>query len=133
MASSRKRFRHDNAKDNSYFLINHRSLQGCRKCNFRQPTVVGFYSLDLQRKYCADMSQLTYIVCPESSDNLSFDLNIGIDNAERRDETDEPKLDNLLKWISLNKSTLITDPQGRLVLNVVGINYFNYLNHYSGS
>lgn len=79
---------------------------------FQLPKCVGSFSLDLERNYHSDLSQLQYLQLPNPKEDqepnlankdweVEFDLGKGIQNAIEKDEvlTNQTMLDNLLTWI----------------------------------
>lgn len=76
---------------------------------FQLPRAVGFYSLDQDRNYNSDHSQLRYLALSKKSNiwtgsqtcNVSFNLRNGIEKAIEKDEESiqEKMLDDLLTWI----------------------------------
>ena len=79
---------------------------------FRYPAKVGEFSLDERRNFHHDNSQKKYIIWPSKrsledgqSADVNFDLNLLLEKAVRKDETQpSERLDNLLKWVLENQS-----------------------------
>ncbi|GIY86648.1 decapping and exoribonuclease protein [Caerostris darwini] len=66
---------------------------------FRKPSEIGFFSLDEERKFHDDNRQLKYIILPSDMNNVYMDLNIGYENAIRKEFAKKEKLDTMLSWI----------------------------------
>ena len=74
---------------------------------FRQPVIIGHFSLDGYRKFLPDMSGLQYVVKHMLEPNrgmVRFDLNKGVKKAVKAipSKSDE-RLDHLLKGVMLNR------------------------------
>ena len=69
---------------------------------FRQPKEIGFLSLDINRKFSGDKSQLKYYVKPADLKNVAFDLKIGYKEMIRKDENSEEYINDILRWILTN-------------------------------
>ena len=69
---------------------------------FRQPKEIGFLSLDINRKFSGDKSQLKYYVKPPDFKNVAFDLKIGYKEMIRKDENSEEYINDILRWILTN-------------------------------
>ncbi|KAM9783606.1 decapping and exoribonuclease protein-like [Syngnathus typhle] len=73
---------------------------------FEERVEEGSFSLDTQRSFHHDKSQMRYFVKPEQSPN--FDLRDGYnDRYIRRDENVKKNLEHILHWILANKSNLM--------------------------
>ncbi len=70
---------------------------------FRQPSEVGSFCYDADRIFVHDRCQLRYYVSPPNPDNTSFDLRSGYNIFIQKDETLKCYLNNLLKWVQLNR------------------------------
>lgn len=70
---------------------------------FRQPTEVGSFSLDEQRIFHHNRSQLKNYHPPRNVECCQFDLNHGYSQMIKKDESVKEKIDNMLKWIMENK------------------------------
>jgi hypothetical protein len=70
---------------------------------YSKPRVVGYYSIDCDRKYCADLSQLQYIHLPADY-NVKFDLDRGRRLAQKKDDSYDEKIDNILRWMLQNSN-----------------------------
>jgi len=70
---------------------------------YSKPRVIGYYSVDCDRKYCGDLSQLKYIHLP-SDYNVKFDLDRGRTLAQKKDDSYDEKIDNLLRWMLQNSN-----------------------------
>ena len=90
---------------------------------FRRPRIIGGFSVDAERKFIPDRSQLRFF-CPEKLKNSSqpgssykrvnWDLNHGYDKVIRKDQNfkKEEGISFMLKWILQNKSTFqVVNPQ----------------------
>lgn len=81
------------------------------------PKIVGCYSLDTDRNYQANFSQLKYLVLPRHGDNVNFNL-----NRRFRHFLDKPpgiarqeKIDHLLEFIAKNFRKLRQPQQQRIL------------------
>jgi hypothetical protein len=70
---------------------------------YSKPRVIGYYSVDCDRKYCEDLSQLKYIHLPADY-NVKFDLDRGRTLAQKKDDSYDEKIDNLLRWMLQNSN-----------------------------
>jgi len=70
---------------------------------YSRPRVIGYYSVDCDRNYCGDLSQLKYIHLPADF-NVKFDLDRGRTLAQKKDDSYDEKIDSLLKWMLQNSS-----------------------------
>ncbi|XP_076246172.1 decapping and exoribonuclease protein-like isoform X2 [Calliopsis andreniformis] len=68
---------------------------------FSKPQIIGHYSIDGERRYFSDLSQLKYYKQPLDLKHVNFNLD---DNSQTvyKEEDVDVKLDFLLKWISEN-------------------------------
>ncbi|KAK7788557.1 hypothetical protein R5R35_011747 [Gryllus longicercus] len=82
---------------------------------FQRPIVLGSFSLDRERVYCSDLSQLKYIKAPKNPKNVKFDLNDKLSDTIEKNEEINEKLDNVLKWISHNVKPPIDERIGDIV------------------
>ena len=71
---------------------------------FRQPKEIGNFSQDFRRKFQHDKSSLKFYIAPNKSNNLHFDLKSGYDCFIMRDESVKENIDDLLRWVLVNKS-----------------------------
>ena len=69
---------------------------------FRQPREISSFSLDGDRKFHHDRSQLRLYAPPENSRSISFNLRDGYNCFVKRDETKKEHLDELLRCILLS-------------------------------
>lgn len=65
----------------------------------RQPKEISVFSLDHDRQFHHDKSQLRAYAPPPNAGNVAFDLRAGYDRFIQRDETKKEHLDHLLKCI----------------------------------
>ena len=72
--------------------------------NLRQPIEVGSFSLDGQRKYHDDRSQLRIYNPPCAMRGLSFNLRDGYDTYIEKDDEVQERLTHLLMWITKHKN-----------------------------
>ncbi|XP_067007859.1 decapping and exoribonuclease protein [Anabrus simplex] len=95
----------DGANEPRKNLRVHRSDYMAAFPSFQRPVVSGYFSLDSERKYCPDMTELKYIYMPSNLNDVKFDLNKGVESMVRSiNEYPDEKLDNILKWILQNKN-----------------------------
>ena len=86
-----------NVKCNTFSLHPIRQYSGV-KPYFRKPVEVGSFSLDGQRSYHDDRSQLRYYVEPKCKD-FRFNLREGYDTYVEKDDDVKERLTHLLMWI----------------------------------
>ena len=79
----------------------------CKFPFFRQPKEIGAFSHDEKRQFQHNRNQLKYYRPPENCENTSFDLSIGYKTFIKRDDSIKENLDNLLRWILLNRITFV--------------------------
>ena len=90
---------------------------------FRRPRIIGGFSVDAQRKYLCDRSQMRFF-CPEKLKNsaqtgssykrVNWDLNEGLDHVVRKDQNfkKDEGISLMLKWILENKVAFqVIDPR----------------------
>jgi hypothetical protein len=70
---------------------------------YSKPRVIGYYSLDSDSNYCGDLSQLKYIHLPANY-NVKFDLDHGRKLAQKKYDSYDEKVDNLLRWMLQNSN-----------------------------
>ncbi|XP_039253372.2 decapping and exoribonuclease protein-like [Styela clava] len=69
---------------------------------FSKPVEIGVFSIDGQRKFCNNLSQMSYVE-DTSRWCKNMDLNDGYkDRFVKRDENVKERLDNLLRWVVSN-------------------------------
>ena len=83
----------------------------CKFPYFREPKEVGSFSHDADRNFQHNRDQLMYYEPPANIEDVSFDLRDGYDIFNKKDDSVKEKLDDLLKWISLNKSKFLIENQ----------------------
>lgn len=70
---------------------------------FQKPSVIGVFSVDKNRKVILNESQIKYLYWTKSfkstSKKVNFDLNEGIKNCIRKDESVNEKLDHIFYWM----------------------------------
>ncbi|XP_042907114.1 decapping and exoribonuclease protein [Parasteatoda tepidariorum] len=81
------------------FDVRHPNAYNGRFPNFREPSEIGCFSLDGERRYHDDNHQLKYICMPNNFDYLDMDLNEGYDVAIRKEFGKKERLDSFLTWI----------------------------------
>lgn len=69
---------------------------------FRKPCEVGYFSLDGDRSYHDDSSQLRHYSAPTTK-QFHFDLRKGYDSYVEKDDDVKERLTHLLMWISKHK------------------------------
>ncbi|XP_056019700.1 decapping and exoribonuclease protein-like isoform X2 [Ostrea edulis] len=77
--------------------------------NFRQPSEIGCLSLDIQRNFYNDKSQLKHYVRPRDVDNVRFDLTKGYHNFIQKDENAVEFINDILKWICCNREKFLLE------------------------
>lgn len=78
---------------------------------FREPKEVGSFSHDSERNFRHDRHQLMYYVPPQDIDDVSFDLREGYHTFIKKDDSVKDKLDDMLKWVLLNKTQFLVKNQ----------------------
>ncbi|XP_066944471.1 decapping and exoribonuclease protein-like isoform X2 [Macrobrachium rosenbergii] len=114
----RHRDRHEFAVERRVeFKVHPRGKYDYRQAVFRRPMFIGDFSLDDNRQFCHDRRNLNYIpVDFESTKEVEYDLNIGMDKVVRKDYEvlKKDKLSQLLNWLLVNKHKFHTkDNAGR--------------------
>ncbi len=71
--------------------------------HFREPAEIGCFCQDAERKFQADKSQLKYYCQPRES-KINFNLREGYGTFIKKDENVKEFIDDLLRWIDLNRS-----------------------------
>ncbi|XP_076075179.1 decapping and exoribonuclease protein-like [Mytilus galloprovincialis] len=71
---------------------------------FRKPNEIGNYSVDKNRLFNTNRSNMKYFIPPRNPNNVNFDLTIGYKEMIRKDESKKEYLDFILRWILCNKS-----------------------------
>lgn len=88
-----------------------------------KPEVVGYFSINGQREYLPDLSQLKYINAPRNGrgEGVELNLNHGIDKVIRKPESaSEEKINHLLQWIIYNSSQIEAPPgYGRWLVHAI--------------
>lgn len=75
-----------------------------------KPKVVGRFSVNKCRRFIDDASNCKYVVQPNRSERVRFDLNRGYENVIHKiDEAKDEKLDHLLTFISVNLPRLLNE------------------------
>lgn len=68
--------------------------------SFRQPVEIGYFSLDIERKFLDDNHQLKYFHPPHS---INFDLTVGYQEYVEKDDDIKENLDHLLMWVDKHR------------------------------
>ncbi|XP_055373133.1 decapping nuclease DXO homolog [Condylostylus longicornis] len=71
-----------------------------------KPNIIGFFSVDGNRQFIPNASNLKYLVLPTNLRQLSMDLNAEYENRVPKSETQNERIDHLLKFILENKTRL---------------------------
>jgi len=71
--------------------------------HFRQPVEIGNFSHDETRQFVHDCSQLKYFSPPVNVQNAEIDLTAGYRNFIKKDDSKSEYIDDLLKWVLLNR------------------------------
>lgn len=84
--------------------------------HFAKPQEVGRFSSDAskdgRRNVYNDSRKLKYYTPPEQNFDLKFDLRLGYDQFVKQDADVTERLDNMLKWILLNKDQFTVNENG---------------------
>ncbi|XP_075228083.1 decapping and exoribonuclease protein-like [Lycorma delicatula] len=79
--------------------------------NCSMPKIIGYFSVNGNKEYRSDGSQLKYIyyLSKKDEEKVSFNLNHMSDLTVKKDDTNKTwnKLDHMFKWIGLNSSRLL--------------------------
>lgn len=67
-----------------------------------KPEIVGYFSVDKNRQYVADLSQCKFIAHTDPNGSVRFDLNHGYTNVIHKNENLNEKLEHLLQFIKQN-------------------------------
>lgn len=87
-----------------------------------KPEIVGYFSVDENRQFIADLSQCKFIAPADPNQRVNFDLNHGYENVVRKNENCNEKLDHLLQFINQNIPILrnpVENPRKVLAIDVV--------------
>ena len=86
--------------------------------SFRKPRVIGSFSVDKNRTFTSDRSQLKFLK-RNIKLKRDLDLNEGMENVERKNEDSckEEKLNLLLTWILNNKNVFKLPNEHQLEVN----------------
>ena len=77
---------------------------------FRKPVEIGCFSQDHSRKFYHDRRQLRHYILPSKPDPC-FNLRHGYETLIRKDADKKELIDDLLRWIMLNKHKFVSQPQ----------------------
>ena len=91
-----------------------------RECSLRKPVEVGRFSLDDQRQFHHDRRKMSCISVKNNGRlRETFDLNDGYtDRFVKRDDDVKERLNNLLRWLLLNKNRFVGFDKTRSQPNV---------------
>ncbi|XP_064609120.1 decapping and exoribonuclease protein-like [Liolophura sinensis] len=82
---------------------------------YRQPREIGFFSLDIQRKFYDDKSQLKFYIAPSNAASVNFNLREGYKDLIKKDESVKEFIDDLLRWVLVHKQLFVLrDSEGNL-------------------
>lgn len=76
-------------------------LDQCAPAAVLTAELIGYFSIDSDLQYRADLSQLKYYIPLSDPDNVNFDLKVNC-TSTRHKPTSYNKLDYILRWISDN-------------------------------
>lgn len=80
-----------------------------RRKKISKPYIVGHFSVNQDRQFIPDQSNLKYIKLPPSNQPIHFDLNEGYDTVQHKPaHAESEKLDHILQFILLNRKKLAT-------------------------
>lgn len=96
-----KQEKHVNS-NKSYFTLRRPEKYDINFPFFRQPKEIGCMSLDINRKFSNDKSQLKYYVKPSDMNNVNYDLKIGYNDMIRKDDNVKEYINDILRWINRN-------------------------------
>lgn len=69
---------------------------------FRKPTEIGAFSLDIDRVFHHDKSQMKYFARPRDFSRVKFDLRHGYQSMIKKDESELSYINDILRWIKEN-------------------------------
>ena len=70
---------------------------------FRKPVEIGAFSLDMNRTFHHNKSQMKYFIRPKDFYRLHFDLKQGYNTMIKKDESTLTYIDDVLRWIMKNE------------------------------
>ncbi|XP_013412716.1 decapping and exoribonuclease protein isoform X2 [Lingula anatina] len=76
-----------------------------------QPKEIGCFSLDADRFFYDDKSQLKWLHMPENVNNVNFNLRDGYKVFRKRDDSVKYYIDELLRWILVNRKKFLLPGQ----------------------
>lgn len=86
---------------------------------FRQPLEIGSFSLNAERNFQNDRSELKYYIEPPNCKRVNFDLRLGYKSMIRKNDDIKEYLDDLLRWISLSRDKFVL-PDAKVEENNAG-------------
>ncbi|CAL4196221.1 unnamed protein product, partial [Meganyctiphanes norvegica] len=105
------------------FVIKHRKAfeEGCPE--FEYPRVIGSYSVDTDRNFGLDKSQLKFFdrkFLPEDEEmKVELDLKKGFDKDKSYDGSPNDIFENLLQWVISNSTDLLSEEKSRLAVDFI--------------
>lgn len=76
--------------------------------NFKLPKIIGYFSLDKDRNFVPNASNLKYIRMPNNK-RIQYDLNLGYENVQHKPDGLNEKINHLLRFIVQNKKKLLNE------------------------
>lgn len=83
------------------YIVNRRNLCG-KFPSFRMPAEIGGFSLDINRDFHHDRSQLKYFIRPKDFGHVHLDLRKGYRSMIKKDESKLTYINDILRWIQQN-------------------------------
>lgn len=121
-------------KDNKFsFPVFPHSRYDAAFPNFSEPREVGQFSLDAsedgERNVYNDSRKLKFYI-PKDDKKVNFDLRRGYEKFIRKDDDIKERLDNLLRWVLMNKEQFTANEDGSIKRFVtVRMNYCSIVGH----
>lgn len=99
----------DDSKIQEY-IVDRRKLGG-EFPSFQMPAEIGGFSLDINRDFHHDKSQLKYFIRPRDFGHVHFDLREGYRSMIKKDESQLTYINDILRWIQQNSKKFPLAPQ----------------------
>ncbi|XP_071813014.1 decapping and exoribonuclease protein-like [Apostichopus japonicus] len=108
---------HSNKDNKSSFPVFPHSRYDAAFPNFSEPREVGQFSLDAsedgERNVYNDSRKLKFYI-PKDDQKVNFDLRHGYGKFIRKDDDIKERLDNLLRWVLMNKEQFTANEDGSI-------------------
>ncbi|KAK8769570.1 hypothetical protein V5799_013966 [Amblyomma americanum] len=98
----------------THFVLSKKTDPSDRKYpNFSDAEEIGNFSIGPEREYIDGTANLKYLWKREPEGDPGWNLNLGYNEAIRRDRSVHEKMDNLLHWIVRNKHKFPQNPAAK--------------------